>query len=231
MDATKQTLDAFVDGELPPEEMERIAQLLAIRPDLEAYVAQQEKLRSALRMDDVMAAPVPKHLIDTVKNTPISMRWRWRHARPRWLSPQILVATGLAMGLVIGVMLNPPSDIANTSDGLVAHGALAAALDNKLASARYSGQGPRIGISFRNHDGRDCRTFTSGNLAGLACHSGGNWSVATLVTAPREGTGSYRMAGAEMPDVVRQAVQAQIEGAPFDANAEARARAHGWSGK
>jgi hypothetical protein len=39
------------------------------------------------------------------------------------------------------------------------------------------------------------------------------------------------MAGSEMPDAVRRAVETSIQGAPYDAIAEAQARASGWSGK
>ena len=65
MEPTRETLNAFVDGELPPREMERIAALLGQRPDLEAYVAQQEKLRAQMKQafDSVVAAPVPPRLV------------------------------------------------------------------------------------------------------------------------------------------------------------------------
>jgi hypothetical protein len=231
MDTSEETLNAFVDGELPPQEMERIALLLTTRPDLEAYVTQQETLRTHLRMNDVLAAPVPQHLIDAVKTTPIS--WRWRLRQMQWLSPRALVPAGaaLALGLAVGLVLKPASDIASSNGAVIAHGALASALDNKLAGAGYDSNGARIGISFRNRAGQDCRTFTAGNLAGLACHQGSGWTVATLVTTTPEASGGYRMAGSQMPDAVRQAAQAQIDGAPFDAAAEAQARARGWAGK
>lgn len=229
MDVSTQTLDALVDGELPPAEMERVARLLADRPELEAYVVQQEKLRAQLRMNDVISAPVPQRLLDTVHNTPISWRWRLQ----QWTSARALApaAAALTCGLVLGIILRPESDIATINGALVARGALAVALDTKLASAAYDGQGVRIGISFRNRAGQDCRTFSSDQTAGLACHNGGEWSVATLVSSSPEQSSGYRMAGSEMPEAVRRAVESQIDGAPYGAGAEARAKARGWAGK
>jgi hypothetical protein len=241
MDPTREILNAFVDGELPPAEMERIAALLAARPDLEAYVVQQEKLRANLKQkfEGVLAASVPQHLVDTARTAKVSWRWRLRAALGRRFVLRSLAPAGaaLALGLVVGIALQPATDLTLSASGqMLARGDLGQALDRKLASAGYDGQGPRIGISFRDHAGEDCRTFasdahTSSTLAGLACHRGGRWVVATLVTRPPEISGTYRMAGSEMPDAVRRAVDDAIDGMPFDATAEAEAQAHGWSGK
>ena len=44
----RKILDMFVDGELPPREMDSLARLLALYPDWEAYVRKQERLRRLL---------------------------------------------------------------------------------------------------------------------------------------------------------------------------------------
>jgi hypothetical protein len=231
-DAMRESLNAFVDGELPPKEIERIAALLATRPELEAYVAGQEQLRAALKMPAVMAQTPPQHLVDAIYKSPVSWRWRLGQLR-RGLTVRALAPVGaaLALGLVIGVALKPVGDFSITNGQMLAHGALADALDSKLASEGYDGHGVRIGISFRNHAGQDCRTFANGNAAGLACRGEAGWAVGTLVNQAPESGGLYRMAGSEMPDAVRRAVAEAIDGAPFDAAAEARARAEGWGGK
>jgi hypothetical protein len=228
-----QTLNAFVDGELPPQEMARIAALLETRPDMKAYVEKQERLRAALRFEEVMGAPPPSELVETVQNASVSWRWRLQAAFGRGFVWRSLVPAGaaLAAGLVIGLIGKPAQDLVLSQGQMLARGSLAQALDTKLASAGYDGEGPRIGISFRDSAGRDCRTFSSDNHAGVACHRGGNWVVTTLVTQSPETGGAYRMAGSEMPDEVRRAVEASIAGAPFDAKAEAAARANGWAGR
>lgn len=232
-DAMRESLNAFVDGELRPGEMERIAALLAGRPELEAYVAGQEKLRAALKMPDVLAAVPPRHLVDAIYKSPVSWRWRLRSLLGSGFTVHILVPAGaaLALGLVIGVALRPTGDLAMANGQMVARGALGAALDTKLASSGYDGQSARIGISFRNRAGQDCRTFNSGDTAGLACRRAGGWVVGTIVTQTPQTAALYRMAGSEMPEAVRQAVAASIAGAPYDAAAEAQAKARGWTGK
>lgn len=229
----RETLNAFVDGELPPQEMARVAALLETQPDLKAYVLKQEKLRTALRLEEVLRTPPSARLVETVQNAPVSWRWRLQAVLGRGFVWRSLIPAGaaLAVGVMIGLTNRPAQDLALSHGQMLARGSLAQDLDTKLAATGYSGEGPRIGISFRDRAGSDCRTFSSDNHAGLACHRGGNWVVTTLVTQSPEAGGAYRMAGSEMPDAVRRAVEASIQGAPFDAIAEAQARANGWAGK
>jgi hypothetical protein len=237
MEPDRQTLAAFVDGELPPKEMEAIALLLAARPDLDAYVRQQEALRSTLRAHfDQDRTPVPERLVHAVRNTPISWQWRIRAAFGRGFLIRSLApaCAALALGLLLGTTIRPGAgDFGVTPSGqLVAQGRLGKVLDTRLASVRQDANGPQIGLSFRDKAGADCRTFSSDDKAGLACHQGQAWVIGTLVTQQRENSGTaYRMAGSEMPDAVRNAVSASIDGSPFDATTETKARDGGWSGQ
>ena len=229
----REMLNAFVDGQLPPQEMERIATLLETEPEMKAYVLKQEKLRAALRFEEVMQAPPPSRLVDTARSAPVSWRWRLQALLGRYFVVRSLLPAGaaLAVGLAIGVTTKSNGDLMLSRGQMLAGGGLAQALDSKLASSGYSGEGPRIGISFRDRAGRDCRTFASGSQAGLACHQEGAWVISTLVAQEPQVQGTYRMAGSEMPDAVRRAVETSIQGAPFDAIAEAQARANGWNEK
>ena len=229
----RETLNAFVDGELPPQEMARIAALLETQPEMKTYVQKQERMRAALRFEDVMDAPPPQKLVETVRHAPASWRWRLQAVLGRGFVWRSFVPAGAALlvGLMIGLIGKPAEDLVLSHGQMLARGGLAQALDTRLASAGYPGQGPRIGISFRDSAGSDCRTFSSDNHAGLACHRAGNWVVTTLVTQNPDAGGAYRMAGSQMPDAVRRAVEASIAGAPFDAKAEAAARANGWAGR
>ena len=237
MEPDRQTLAAFVDGELPPKEMERIALLLAIRPDLDAYVRQQENLRSTLRAPfEQDLSPVPERLVNAVRSTPISWRWQIRALFAQGLLVRTLApaCAALALGLLIGIAIRPAAGDfgVDTTGQLVAQNQLSKILDARLASVRQDANGPQIGISFRDKKGADCRTFSSGDKAGLACHQGKAWVIGTLVSrSPENADTAYRMAGSEMPDAVRRAVAASMDGAPFDANAEALARDRGWSGR
>jgi hypothetical protein len=173
----------------------------------------------------------PEWLIETVRSTPASWQWRLRVAREpkrlfRWLAP---ACATLVLGFVAGISLRPQGDLVTTASGqVIAQGALGKALDGQLASERNTGS-VRIGISFRNRTGQACRTFNSGNNAGLACHNTGAWVVGMLVRQVQEDTGAvYHMAGSEMPDAVRRAVMASIRGEPFDTTMEVQAARDGW---
>jgi hypothetical protein len=135
----------------------------------------------------------------------------------------------LALGLLIGIGLVPPGDIASRGGQVVARGALASALNGKLASEGAAESGPRIGITFKDRDGRYCRSFETGSGSGFACHGSDGWGIAMLASRPNmETSGPYRMAGSEMPDVIRSAIAARIQGEPFDGKAEKAARDRGW---
>lgn len=235
MELDRETLDRFVDGELPPKEMERVAATLAAHPEMDAYVRRQENLRRELRaLYRTLDAQMPERLIDAALTAPISWQWRLRDWQRRNLSIRQLAPAGaaLALGLIVGVAIGPQGDLGTNAGGeLVAQGTLARALDTQLASAGAGGP-TQIGISFRSKSGQDCRTFAKGENAGLACHQGEAWVVETIARQTAEDQGAaYRMAGSGLPEALRQAVAASIEGAPFDAKAEAQARARGWSGR
>jgi anti-sigma factor RsiW len=232
MELNRDELDRFVDGELSPGEMERIAAMLADSPEQNAYVARQESLRKQLRDEfHALDGSMPERLIQTARTAPASWRWRLRATREpnrlfRWLVP---TCATLVLGFVAGISLRPQADLATSASGqVIAHGTLDKALDRQLASEASAGP-VRIGISFRNKAGQACRTFNSGSNAGLACHNAGAWVVTMLVRQVPEDAGSaYRMAGSEMPDAVRRAVTASIRGEPFDAAMEAQTARDGW---
>ena len=233
MELNRDLLAKFVDGELPPEEMQRVADQLANYPQWRAYVQQQEALRAVLRTRffDLDCA-TPDRLVKAALETPVSSKWWLRQAlRPnftwRWLAG---MSTALAAGLVIGLAVRPGGDFTTSSAGqLLAQGDLARILDTRLAADNPVGASIRVGISFRNRSGQDCRTFSNGASAGFACYRNGGWIVEALVRQESESArAQYRMAGSEMPDAIRQAVTASMKGEPFDAAAEARGRATGW---
>lgn len=231
MELGKESLSAFLDGELSPKEMESVARLLEERPDLKEWVEQQERLRKVLGgAFDAIAGRVPERLVQTAKTAPLSTKWRAKRWARAWSIRTLLpaAATALAAGLVIGFFLRPASDFVSTRAGIEARGALAQALDTRLASAGDQAGGTHIGITFRNRLGQICRTFAQTGQAGVACRQEDHWMIPVLAATPREPSGAYQMAGSSLPDLVRQAVSASIAGEPFNAKAEQAARTNGW---
>ena len=156
-----------------------------------------------------------------------SRRWAWLN-RP--FAAGLGLAAGGALGLAVGLM--PVQDIdVDRSGALVARGDLGRALERQLASEQGGVGAVTIGVSFRSADGRFCRSFTRGALAGLACRDGEDWRIETAATAAPGSDGPYAQASAAMPPAVRTAIGGMIAGEALDADAERAARDRGWRGE
>jgi hypothetical protein len=222
-----ETLMAFADGELSEAERANVAAALAQDEALRRKLAAHQALRARLSasFDSTLDEAVPPRLLaGAASRNVIDFQ---QHHRRRWAAREwAAMAASLALGVVIGVgamRADTPAIVAR-GDGLVAHGALARALDVQLAAD--PARDVRIGLSFRTHDGSYCRTFelTQASASAVACRHDGEWRIA-LATASALG-GEVRMAGAA-PEVLA-VVDAMIEGEPLDARAEAGARANDW---
>lgn len=235
MSLSKEILMQFVDGELAPQAASRIEAEIANDAEARAFVETQMALRQQFQaaFSPVMEERIPDALMATIAHTPVSWRWRLRQQfsrRNTWLWTGLPAAGALALGLVIGIAVHPSNvgPIGTENGSLVAQGALADALNTRLASDTTQAKAPQIGISFRAKDGRDCRTFATNGVAGIACRGDTQWNVAALAAAPSEASGTYHMAGSGMPDVIRNAAANMIDGAPFDTAGERQARDRGW---
>jgi len=244
MTVTRETLMAFVDGQLAPAEERRVAAEVAKDPVLSAYVEQQKKLAAQLgsAFAPVLEAPIPERIERAVRETPIpsaspSLLDRWCNwsrqllrTRQGWI-PATVMAAGIALGILLDGSFSAGSDFRTKDGALVAQGALAQVLTLELASEQASGT--RIGVSFRNGDGLYCRSFETeggarGAVAGIACLKDRDWQIAALTRATARAEGEFATAGGDMPAVIRNALNAMISGDPLDAVEERTARDRGW---
>ncbi|MCF8505965.1 MAG: hypothetical protein K9G59_13730 [Caulobacter sp.] len=234
MTVTDAMIIAYLDGELPTEEVAAVEAAAARDEALAIRLARHRMLSGAVKaaFADVADEPVPERLtaaveagrvvsLDSVRQRRITPAWG------RWGT----IAAGVAAGLVVGLTL--PRGPAPMVDGeMRARGQLASALESQLASAPGEGEVVKVGLSFRAQDQRYCRTFTvtrGAGPAGLACREGDGWTVRMAVTqGPAGPGGDYRTAAGETPPEVLEAAQALMQGEPMDAAAEAAARARGW---
>lgn len=273
-------LQAYVDGELAPDEIARVEAAIAANPALAAQVERERRLRAQLRaaFDPVLDEPVPARFAallrgdDAAANggvhadrnadgtgvpppappgprdadaaddvahgrggstgTVIPIRARdGRSLRPRWHAPVYALAASLAV-LAVSLWLRPDAGPVRMQGGeLFARGELARGLDTALASEPAADAALAIGLSFRDGEGRVCRSFvhrTEPALAGLACREGGRWALPVLSRAGAADEGVLRQAASGMPPEVQVAIDARLEGDVFDAEDERAAREAGW---
>lgn len=221
---------AWLDGELPQPQASAMAARVAADPELAAFAEQHQALAGRLdaAFAPVLAAPLPDSLRQAAgfRDADIIDFAEALERRRRWSVAGLAAAASLALGLAIGVTLPRDGGSFRSEGGqLAAAGALGEALDRQLASAGDSG-GIRMGLTFREKDGRYCRTFTAAAQSGLACRLGDSWLLEGLVRnkAP---AGEYRMAAGQNP-ALAAIVDAHIGGEPLDAEAEALQVEQGW---
>lgn len=230
------TFFAWLDGELPPDEADRVAAKVAADPELMARADAHRVLGARLR--DVFApvaeSPVPASLLAAAelrepRIVDLAAERERRAARsiPAGAQWAVMAAT-LAIGFVAGAMINggAAGPITREDGRLVAAAELEQALDTRLASVPAD-SGPRIGLTFRDRSGSICRTFTDGGSSGLACRQGEDWRIRGLFQSGEGRQGEYRMAAGSDPRLA-DLVEATMAGEPLDAASERRAKEKGW---
>lgn len=251
MSLSDETLMAYVDGELDEERRAAVAQAVATDPEVARRVAQQRLLRASLQaaFAGVLDEPVPEHLVRAAHTAPAgahsgtvvdlaSKRAARRSRLRRVLAQGGAIAASLILGALIAERFLGSGDggfFVTQRGQLLAHGALAHALTEQLASSQAADANVQIGVSFQAHSGEYCRTFSlrrdpgsSSALAGLACRARGDWHVDVLARSAPDESGGYREASSAMPSAVSQAMDAAITGAPLDADGERAARDRAW---
>jgi hypothetical protein len=240
MTISDERLMAYADGELDGAARAEVEAALARDPELARTVERHRALSARLRAGyaDVLQEPVPERLSALLgAERPASVADFAAARDARLHSPErrrvpgwVALAASFVVAALVGLLLlrAPEADYERVDGQLVARGPLERALFNELAS-RPSGSGVAIGLSFRDREGRYCRTFhieRDAPAAGLACRAGEGWALPVLAEAPSQ-AGDLRAAAA-MPLAVLEAVDAAIAGEPLDAAAEAAARDAGW---
>ena len=222
---------AYADGELHSLIQDRFEEALARDDTLRARVERERMLRARLggHFDPVMDEPVPERLRAMLETPaaadviPIERARQQRRLTHRAWIPAAMAAS-LAVGLFGGQFLLGDSGISTLP---AADGALAEALDTQLASAPAAAADTRIGTTFRDGEGRLCRTFDGAEIAGFACRDGGAWRIEMLAPGSGgQGPGYQQAASGAM--MVLQAAQERMAGEPLGEEEERRLRNSGW---
>jgi hypothetical protein len=238
VEISDQDLQAYVDGELTPDARARVDAAIAADPALARKVERERALRARLRgaFDPVLDEPVPARLQALLEPVPADrgrngkvVDLAARRMRPQWAVPAYALAASLLV-IAATLWLRPGAGpVRMQPDGMVATGPLASALDHSLASVVDSASPIAVGISFRAQDGRICRSFAQPHaLTGLACRQGDRWRVEVLAGSGEPSQGDLRQAASGLSPEVQAAIDARLQGEPFDAAQERAARDHGW---
>ncbi|WP_133477433.1 anti-sigma factor family protein [Cognatilysobacter segetis] len=237
MDLSDDTLQAYVDGALPADQVGRIEAAIASDVLVAARVERARHLRaqprgafdtpsraaasqSAPRSTRALCAAKVDDVVDT-RRGPASPRRRWRTA---------VIALAATIGaLVIAQRLRTPgADIVVVDGALVARGELQRRLDVGLAAESDPSSTVSLGLTFRAVDGRVCRSFVARvpRVAGLACRTGGDWTLP--VVSAVDGRADALPSAGDVPTEVLAAIERRLQGDTFDAARERRARDAGW---
>ena len=222
---------AWLDGELAPAEAAAMDARVAADPQLAALAAQHREFSAQLKgaFDPVAEEAAPArlqsllHAPGNVVDLGAVRRARTLPSLPQWAA----MAATLAVGILVGTMV-PQRSAAPvvTHDGQIyAASAIDHALDAQLASAPAGDV--RVGLTFRDHAGEICRTFTAAASSGLACRDAQGWRLRGLFAAPEGQNGNYRMAAGMDPNLAAL-VDSAMAGDAFDAAAEKAAKDKGW---
>ena len=229
MNYDRESIAAYVDGELDLVSAKRIEKAMAEDAGLATAVEAERNLRNRLsaNFDPVLTEPVPDRLASLLSgNVDSSMEDRRAAKTARWYQPSVRQWSAMAASLVVGLMIGGTAlnrDSGYVRDNVIASGALAEALDTQLASTQGASATIRIGTSFAAKDGGYCRTFASASIDGIACADGGNWQLRQTLSG--DGASDYRQASA---GALAEAAAAMIKGEPLDAGGEKAAAEKEW---
>lgn len=243
---TDHEIQAYVDGELAPDDAARVDAAIAADVMVAARVERERRLRAKVRgaYDPVLSEPVPDRLRVLLagdgepsqgRDRPpaenvVELRRRPAAGIPaRWRTPVVAIAASVA-ALAVSMWLRSGAPVQMQDGQLVARGEFALDLDTALASAPAAASSTSVGLTFRDGDGRICRSFSHRDMAsaGLACREGDRWVLPVLSRIEAGGVAEVRQAASAIPAEVQAAVDARLQGDVFDAAQERAARDAGW---
>ena len=249
MSFSDETLMAYADGELDERTRREVEQAMRHDPSIAERIRQHKALRSNVfnAFASTLDEAVPQRLhaaarsgkvihLDSVRQLrtppppPVAEKatWSW----PEWGALAATLVVGILAGVAGSYGVGRDEQLAaldSRAGALTAQGTLDKALSTQLAGNAGGDPGVKVGMTFVSKEGTYCRSFMLPAAAGLACRSGEAWQIPMLTNGPMGTISQYRQASSALPASVLEAIDAHIEGAPLDANAERIAQRKGWT--
>lgn len=237
MKVTDEKLSAYIDGELPSDEMRALEEQFSDNPELVDRLTKLQKVDSVLAetLGEIAEAPLPEHILNLVKESADSQRnnvlpFKKRVQVSRFQFPLSIAAAAL-FGLILGGIFLP--EPITEQDTAIYAGAVN--IDSRLHRAletlpSQSNEGDFMPVvTFNATDGRMCREIQSSDSHALACRSNDIWTVlAVTYNAQNSLDASYSTASAETSIVFDFLAQELMQGAPLSANEERQLIQQNW---
>jgi hypothetical protein len=218
---------AYTDGEADEDERAALEAAMRSDPALAAEVERHRQLREKLSraFAPVLDADPPQRLVETLRPSApvIDLAAKRRGQSGLVVRLGAMAASFLAGIIVTAGVLRQDADVRLKGEGAVAQGMLERALTTQLASENVSTSSISLAFTFRDRDGRYCRTFRARTVEGLACRQGEQWLLEYASAVPART--DYEMAASAE---IMALVERRIEGELLDAESERRARDAGW---
>jgi hypothetical protein len=241
-------LSAYLDGELPPEEMQQLARDAATDKALAARI---ERLAAANRAflaaaSGIDAAPLPERTRELLagekkKGTEVIP------FRPRQLAAFVMEHRAIAAGLICAAavyglstsMLPPQGGGIPVSSGVIAANSPLHQVLEQTASGETvqlaGGVTIRPQLTFLTADDAWCRQYAlvsgKGSVEGIACRGEEDWRLQVASFGARQASGDYQTAASGRSAALEAFIDANISGAPLNAEDETALLARGWRGR
>lgn len=247
MSWSDESLSAYLDGELPPKEMEQLARDL--EKD-EALAARLERLATANRTFLAAASGIDAVPL-AVRTQALLAGEKKESARVvpftvRRISTFVMEHRAIAAGLVcaaavygLGVATTPGPEVPASSGIIAANSPLDRALEGTASgeTVQIAGGGEiRPQLTFLTADDAYCRQYAlvsgAGSVEGIACRGDDGWRLQVASFAPRRtGPDDYQTAASGRSAALEAFIDANIAGLPLNAGEEGAALARGWRGQ
>jgi hypothetical protein len=196
----RERLEAFVDGELSPEDAAQVVMHLATSPEDRAYVERLERVNRALT--DLYAAPLALPVPEHLRRAILGPEADWGRAAPprrgprrAWLVAGVAMAASVAIAIGLSLTRDGGRPGAQISAGPVGAGTpLQEVLERQPSGTpRSVADGVTLAVvgTFYDRDDRPCRELEAVRAAdrtaehAIACRGvGGAWHVELAVSQP-----------------------------------------------